>query len=234
MMTVRQSTEKAKAMMKGYKYLYGAKGQDYTKALVNALAKQYPKNYTSALKKEALKDADKGYKAGDCSFFVCSVLGLPMINSLAIKQRALTLLKPSKSSALEGMALWKNGHVAYIGDGLKIYEFKSTKDDAVCSSWEARANDFTYMFVVKDSPLEYELNTRINNLMADMSAYYPKYNGKGTSIVSALETVGEKDTSFAHRKQIARVNGITNYEGSAKQNLKLVDLITAGKLRKPK
>lgn len=234
MMTVRESTEKAQAMMKYYKYLYGAKGQPYTKSLVKQLAKQYPKKFTASLKKEALKDADKGFMAGDCSFFVCSVLGIPQINSLAIKQRALTLIKPSKSSAMEGMALWKNGHVAYIGDGLKIYEFKNTKEDTYCSSFDARAKDFTYMFVVKGSPLEYELNNQINEMMADLNAYYPKYNGKGTSIVSALETVGEKDTSFAHRKQIARVNGITNYEGSAKQNLKLVDLIKAGKLRRPK
>lgn len=64
-MTVNQSTAKAKDMMRGYRYLYGAKGQEYTKSLVNALAKAYPSKYTAALKKEALKDADKGFKAGD-------------------------------------------------------------------------------------------------------------------------------------------------------------------------
>ena len=63
-------------------------------------------------------------------------------------------------------------------------------------------------------------------------AYYPKYSGKGTSIVSALATVGEKDTSMSHRKKIAAANGIKDYEGSIKQNLKLVELIKAGKLIK--
>ena len=62
--------------------------------------------------------------------------------------------------------------------------------------------------------------------------YYPKYTGKGTSIVSALATVGEKDTSMAHRKLIAKANGIDGYQGSVKQNLALVDLIKAGKLIK--
>lgn len=60
-------------------------------------------------------------------------------------------------------------------------------------------------------------------------SYYPKYNGSGTSLVSALASVGEKDTTFAHRKKIAIANGITNYIGGADQNIKLVNLLKAGK-----
>lgn len=63
-------------------------------------------------------------------------------------------------------------------------------------------------------------------------AYYGVYRGKGTSIVSALATVGEKDTTFAHRKKIAAANGITGYQGTIAQNLKMVQLIKAGKLIK--
>ena len=63
-------------------------------------------------------------------------------------------------------------------------------------------------------------------------SYYPKYTYKGTSIVSALQTVGEKDTSYAHRKKIAIANGIKDYTGSIPQNLHLVDLIKQGKLIK--
>lgn len=62
--------------------------------------------------------------------------------------------------------------------------------------------------------------------------YYGVYKGKGTSIVSALAAVGEKDTSFAHRKKIAAANGINNYQGTIAQNLKMVQLIKAGKLIK--
>lgn len=229
LLTVKESTQKAKAFMNGYKYLYGAKGENYSEALVNELAKRYPKNYTAAIKKEALKDANKGFKAGDCSFFVCAVLGLPMINSLAIKQRAVALFKPDKSKAIEGMVLWKNGHVAYIGDGLKVYEFKSTKEDAVVSSFESRAKDFTYMFVAYDSPLYY---AQLNASLEEASIYYPAYKGAGTSIVGALALVGEKDVSFSHRKKIAAKNGVSGYEGTVKQNLYLVDLIKKGKLLK--
>lgn len=63
-------------------------------------------------------------------------------------------------------------------------------------------------------------------------AYYGTYKGKGTSIVSALAAVGEKDTTYAHRKKIAAANGITGYQGSIAQNLKMVQLIKAGKLIK--
>lgn len=63
-------------------------------------------------------------------------------------------------------------------------------------------------------------------------ACYDVYRSKGTSIVSALASVGEKDTSFAHRKKIAAANGITGYQGTVAQNLKMVQLIKTGKLIK--
>ena len=63
--------------------------------------------------------------------------------------------------------------------------------------------------------------------------YYPRYTGAtNTSIVSGLAGVGERDTSFAHRKKIAAANGISNYSGTAAQNLKLLALLKQGKLIK--
>ena len=62
--------------------------------------------------------------------------------------------------------------------------------------------------------------------------YYPKYNGTTTSIVTALNSVGEKDTSFAHRKAIANANGISLYIGTASQNTSLLKLLKNGKLVK--
>lgn len=61
--------------------------------------------------------------------------------------------------------------------------------------------------------------------------YYPKYAGKTNSIVDALAAVGEKDTSLTHREQIAANNSIQNYTGSAAQNLKMMQLLMAGKLK---
>lgn len=63
--------------------------------------------------------------------------------------------------------------------------------------------------------------------------YYPRYTGvTNTSIVSGLAGVGERDTSFNHRKKIAAANGISNYTGTAAQNLKMLALLKQGKLIK--
>lgn len=227
MRTVQECTQRAQTIIKTHRYLYGGKGQPYTKELVERLSKAYPSKFTAALKAEAMKDANKGYLAGDCSYLVCSALGMGNINSLSLKQKAVMLIRPQKALAEEGMVLWKSGHVAYIGDNLKVYEMRSTARDGCVSSFDERAKDFSYMFVIKDSPLYMK---HIEEL--PIGDYYPRYKGIGSSIVSALNSVGEKDTSFAHRKQIAEKNGITGYRGTIAQNLKLVKLLKDGKLLK--
>lgn len=226
-MNVNEGTRVAQEIVKTHRYLYGGKGQLYTTALVEKLAKAYPKTFTASIKKEALKDADKGYLAGDCSYLVCKAMGLPIMNSTALKNKAVMKLKIQKSIAQEGMCLWKEGHVAYVGDDLKIYEMRSTAKDGCVSSWDKRAKDFEYMFVVKDSPL-YFWSTQ----HSPFGDYYPVYTGKSNSIVESLIAVGEKDTSFAHRKKIATRNKINDYKGTVPQNLQLVNLLKNGQLLK--
>lgn len=68
--------------------------------------------------------------------------------------------------------------------------------------------------------------------VTDYSTYYPKYTGSSTSIVTALKSVGEKDTSINHRKEIAYANGINSYKCTASQNLTMVKMLKAGKLKK--
>lgn len=64
------------------------------------------------------------------------------------------------------------------------------------------------------------------------ASYYPKYTGTSTSIVTALKSVGETDTSLTHRKKIATANSISNYSGTAPQNTSMLNLLKAGKLIK--
>ena len=59
---------------------------------------------------------------------------------------------------------------------------------------------------------------------------YPIYSGKSTSFVDGLRAVGETDTSFNHRKQIAKANQISVYIGTANQNTQLLRLLKTGKL----
>ncbi|MBQ7676859.1 MAG: hypothetical protein IJT32_01375 [Lachnospiraceae bacterium] len=61
---------------------------------------------------------------------------------------------------------------------------------------------------------------------------YPAYKGSDPSIVEALKAVGETNTSFRHRAQIAQANGITGYKGRQEQNDQLMSLIRKGQLRK--
>lgn len=60
-------------------------------------------------------------------------------------------------------------------------------------------------------------------------SYYKKYTGKSASIVNALASIGI-DSSFSNRKKIAKANNITNYSGTAQQNIKLLELLKSGKL----
>ena len=63
------------------------------------------------------------------------------------------------------------------------------------------------------------------------TSYYKKYTGSSGSLVDALKAIGV-NSSYDNRKSIAKKNGISNYEGSASQNEKLLLLLKQGKLKK--
>ena len=61
--------------------------------------------------------------------------------------------------------------------------------------------------------------------------YYPKCASGHTSIVDALKSIGV-DASYNNRKSIAKINGISNYTGTASQNKTLLNLLKQGRLIK--
>lgn len=63
------------------------------------------------------------------------------------------------------------------------------------------------------------------------TSYYKKYTGSSGSLVDALKAIGV-NSSYDNRKSIAKKNGISNYEGTAGQNEKLLSLLKQGKLKK--
>lgn len=71
-------------------------------------------------------------------------------------------------------------------------------------------------------------------ILIDPSAplFFPPYTGSSPSIVAALNALNV-DSSFSYRTQIAAVNGIADYSGSAAQNTSLLQLLKQGKLTKP-
>lgn len=62
--------------------------------------------------------------------------------------------------------------------------------------------------------------------------YYKEYTGSTSSIIDALKAVGETDTSFSHRAEIAAQNDIAFYSGTAKQNREMLELLKEGRLEK--
>lgn len=70
----------------------------------------------------------------------------------------------------------------------------------------------------------------VKHTVTDFISYYPQYTGKSYSIVDVLKTLGETDTSFSHRKQIALANGFTVYTGKSTENTKLIKLAKQGSL----
>ena len=59
--------------------------------------------------------------------------------------------------------------------------------------------------------------------------YLSNPNYVGDSFVNALKQIGE-DISFENRRRLANLNGVTNYVGSAAQNLELLQLLKEGRL----
>lgn len=63
--------------------------------------------------------------------------------------------------------------------------------------------------------------------------YYPAYKGDSTSIVDALKAVGVENPTLLFRRKIAKANDISNYVGTAAQNINMLLMLKKGKLIKP-
>lgn len=61
---------------------------------------------------------------------------------------------------------------------------------------------------------------------------YPRYTGSSGSIAAALDSIGV-DSSFAFRSRIAAANGITGYQGTAEQNIRMLNSLKSGTLLRP-
>lgn len=68
-------------------------------------------------------------------------------------------------------------------------------------------------------------------MLSKTVSYFAKYTGSSGSIVTALKSIGEK-SSYSYRCEIAKLNNITPYSGTAAQNTKMLSLLKQGKLIK--
>jgi len=131
-----------------------------------------------------------------------------------------------------GEILHMTGHVGiYIGDGLAV-ECTPKWDDGVQITAVGnigKKTGYDTRTWTTHAKLKYIDYTYTSNTVT--YTYYPKYTGKSVSIVDILKSLNI-NSSFSNRRTIAKINGITTYLGTAKQNNKLVELIKKGKLIK--
>lgn len=69
-----------------------------------------------------------------------------------------------------------------------------------------------------------------NDVITGTMQYLSNPTYKGDSFVDALTQIGV-DASFSSRREIAKMNGMADYTGSAKQNLELLRLLKEGRLK---
>lgn len=76
---------------------------------------------------------------------------------------------------------------------------------------------------------------QIKDTVSTPTTYYKKYTGKSNKVDEVLKSIGVPSKyrgSVKNRKDIAIKNGVSNYKGSADQNLRIVSLAKKGKLKK--
>jgi len=130
----------------------------------------------------------------------------------------------------------KKNQVVKVGDILGVEGSTGNSTGSHChycvreSASKAKIKDISAISLIPN-----KLGTYIDDdekLSEKENLFYPRYTGKSVSIVDALKSL-KIDTKFSFRKKIAKVNGISAYLGTAKQNTKMLTLLKQGKLIKP-
>lgn len=78
---------------------------------------------------------------------------------------------------------------------------------------------------------EWDKSENKNSVSASKNTF-KKYTGESASLVDALNSLNI-ESGMSYRRKIAEANGIKSYKGTAAQNLKLLKLLSEGRLIKP-
>lgn len=118
----------------------------------------------------------------------------------------------------------------YINEG---FEAQKENIDKMSNSNELNIKDLQSVINKMNSDLSGTKAT--SSTKSAVTSYYTYKTKKGlntsTSIVDALKSIGV-DSSMDNRKKIAEANGISNYTGTANQNISLLKKLKSGKLKK--
>jgi hypothetical protein len=133
------------------------------------------------------------------------------------------------------VAVWANRHWAiYLGNG-RYYQSNIRGTNQVdynttfsgTPDWAFRANNYDAVNGGTSNPPNPPEPP--NPPTGD---FFPRFTGSSESIVDALNSLGI-DASFASRSAIAAANGISEYSGTAAQNVAMLNLLRAGTLLRP-
>ena len=85
--------------------------------------------------------------------------------------------------------------------------------------------------IISSTIIEIPPETTLETILNKTILYYPACENSFISLVDALNSIGV-DSSYSNRKSIAELNGISNYSGTAEQNIELVNKLKNGILIK--
>lgn len=212
----------------GKPYWYGTFGNTATQSLLNSKKKQYPSHYTSQ-RMDKYK-MQLGARVHDCVGLIKGYLwsksptSSPKYNS-SQDVSANGMLKACKEKGdfatmpeMPGILVFKRGHVGVYVGNKKVIEARGFNYGVVVTSLDKRG----WTQWGKCPWINYPKDAN----------YFMACAHDEVSIVDALKNIGEK-SSFEYRKSVAILNGMPDYTGKEKENVKLLSLLRTGMLVKP-
>lgn len=229
----------AKAQL-GKPYWYGTFGNMATKSLLTAKTKQYPAHYGKD--RMSKYNSQIGQRVHDCVGLIKGYLwsdtptstpkynGSQDVSANGMLGKCEVWGYIDEIPEIPGLLVWSQGHIGvYIGNGRVIeargFNYGVVETDLDKRGWKKWG---------KCPWIEYEATAYPP--AKPKVTYYKLYDGKSLLIDTVFKAIGVDSSmrgSYKKRMPIAKANGITNYKGTATQNLKLISLAKAGKLIKP-
>ncbi len=212
----------------GKPYWYGTFGNTACYDLLQRKKAQYPAHYQDA-RMEQYK-SEIGERVHDCVGLIKGYLwsdtpdSKPVYNSSQDVSANGMLLKCRERGRIytlpeiPGLLVFMPGHVGiYVGGG-RVIEARGFHYGVV----ETEVRDRPWESWGKCPWIKYPAASR----------FFAPCEKDETSIVDALKSIGE-NSAYSARKEIAKANGIEDYMGTAKQNIRLLSLLKQGELIKP-
>jgi len=157
----------------------------------------------------------------------------------------ITVIEGNYSNAVKRRELKVNGK--YIrGYGVPKYDAEPAKaekslseiaKEVIAGKWGTGATRKAKLEAAGYDPekVQAKVNTLLKNENTAATACYKKYTGSSTQIDTVLKAVGvpaKYTGSWTKRLPVARANGMSDYTGKTKENIRLITLAKRGQLKK--